>query len=273
MKRINFSIAAKVIVAFASVLVVIVALGLTAINRLGAVNDHAADIRDDWLPSLALQAHMIQNITQIRADETKLLVKSSATNVPETVAAIQKARDDINRDAKTYASMIDKGSKDEKLMKQFSDGWTAFQQTSARVMELAQKGDIDGATMLLLGDDRVAYRAARDALKADADANEAGGKQAANEGEAVFRATTKLVYGAIAVAAVLAALLGWSLIRGVSTPVRAMTGIMGRLANHDLAAEVSGRDRRDEIGAMARAVHVFKDSMIESTGCAASRKR
>lgn len=45
-------------------------------------------------------------------------------------------------------------------------------------------------------------------------------------------------------------------------PLGGMTGIMGRLAAGDLAATVTGAARRDEIGAMARAVQVFKDAMI-----------
>ena len=41
-----------------------------------------------------------------------------------------------------------------------------------------------------------------------------------------------------------------------------MTGVMGRLANGELEAEVPARNRRDEIGSMARAVQVFKENAI-----------
>ncbi|KQP91031.1 chemotaxis protein [Methylobacterium sp. Leaf113] len=48
----------------------------------------------------------------------------------------------------------------------------------------------------------------------------------------------------------------------VVRPLGGMTGTMARLAGGDVDAAVAGAHRRDEIGAMARAVQVFKDAMI-----------
>ena len=52
--------------------------------------------------------------------------------------------------------------------------------------------------------------------------------------------------------------------RSVAVPIRVMTDAMGRLANREMGIEIVGRDRRDEIGAMAKAVQVFKDNMIRA---------
>jgi len=46
-------------------------------------------------------------------------------------------------------------------------------------------------------------------------------------------------------------------------PMRRMTDVMGALARHDLTCVIEGAGRQDEIGVMAAAVQVFKDSMIE----------
>ena len=51
--------------------------------------------------------------------------------------------------------------------------------------------------------------------------------------------------------------------RSIAGPVQAMTGVMTRLAGGDLDAEIPAQNRRDEIGAMALAVQVFKDNAIE----------
>jgi len=47
--------------------------------------------------------------------------------------------------------------------------------------------------------------------------------------------------------------------RSIVTPVTAMTEAMSRLAAGDLQASIPARDRRDEIGAMANSVQIFKD--------------
>src|SRR5262249_33284806 len=52
--------------------------------------------------------------------------------------------------------------------------------------------------------------------------------------------------------------------RKLFLPIRRITDVMGQLARHDLSCVVEGVARKDEIGLMAAAVQVFKDSMIES---------
>ncbi len=52
------------------------------------------------------------------------------------------------------------------------------------------------------------------------------------------------------------------LLRGVVRPVNRLKSVMERLAGGDTAGEVFGTARGDEIGAMARTVQVFRDSMI-----------
>ncbi|MFQ5613349.1 MAG: ATP-binding protein [Anaerolineae bacterium] len=51
--------------------------------------------------------------------------------------------------------------------------------------------------------------------------------------------------------------------RLISAPIRSTTELMRRLAEGDLSIEVCNLDRRDEIGAMARAVEVFRQNAIE----------
>ncbi|MDQ2102457.1 methyl-accepting chemotaxis protein [Azospirillum isscasi] len=58
-------------------------------------------------------------------------------------------------------------------------------------------------------------------------------------------------------------LLGWALHAVVSKPLLNMTRVMGRLASGTLSVDIPGGERRDEIGAMARAVKVFKDNAHE----------
>ena len=64
------------------------------------------------------------------------------------------------------------------------------------------------------------------------------------------------------VALLVGGVLAWRVGRGIARPVTALTGAMGRLASGDTEAAVPGAGRRDEIGAMARAVQVFKDALV-----------
>jgi len=59
------------------------------------------------------------------------------------------------------------------------------------------------------------------------------------------------------------AVISLTLTRAITRPVNAMTDAMGRLAGGDTTIEVPAHGRRDEIGAMAAAVVVFKANAVE----------
>ncbi|HUB48991.1 MAG TPA: methyl-accepting chemotaxis protein [Acetobacteraceae bacterium] len=65
---------------------------------------------------------------------------------------------------------------------------------------------------------------------------------------------------ATAIGIVLAVLIG----RGIVRPLAAMTHAMGKLAGGDTGVDIPARDRKDEIGDMARAVEVFKEQGIKA---------
>jgi methyl-accepting chemotaxis protein len=62
----------------------------------------------------------------------------------------------------------------------------------------------------------------------------------------------------------------------IAKPLNQLAQRMGTLAGGDLAVEIDGQNRRDEVGAMAKAVQVFKDNAValkESEAQAAEQRR
>jgi methyl-accepting chemotaxis protein len=75
----------------------------------------------------------------------------------------------------------------------------------------------------------------------------------------------RAIWYGLAVAAFLVALSvlgGWLIGRSIAGPVATMTRAMRSLADGRMDTAVPARERRDELGAMAEAVQVFKDSAI-----------
>jgi methyl-accepting chemotaxis protein len=68
---------------------------------------------------------------------------------------------------------------------------------------------------------------------------------------------------AAGLALVIGGLMAYLIARIIIGPVAAMTDAMQRLATGDARVEVPSRDNSDEIGAMARAVEVFKQNVVE----------
>ncbi|MBL8834666.1 MAG: nitrate- and nitrite sensing domain-containing protein [Alphaproteobacteria bacterium] len=72
-----------------------------------------------------------------------------------------------------------------------------------------------------------------------------------------------IIAAAAAALVALSLLVAWSFARTITRPVGAMTGAMERLAGGDLETAIPARDNQDEIGAMAKALQVFKDNALE----------
>jgi methyl-accepting chemotaxis protein len=74
---------------------------------------------------------------------------------------------------------------------------------------------------------------------------------------------------AVATLLAITGLLGTIIVRSIVRPIARLTATMGRLAGGNKTIEIDGTESRDEIGAMARAVVVFKENMIRADELAA----
>jgi methyl-accepting chemotaxis protein len=74
---------------------------------------------------------------------------------------------------------------------------------------------------------------------------------------------TRLMFAGIGLLTLLVAVAAWLVGSGVARPIIGLGGAMNRLAGGDTAVDVVGAARKDEVGAMARAVQVFKDNALE----------
>ncbi|MGJ3263053.1 MAG: methyl-accepting chemotaxis protein [Salinarimonas sp.] len=124
----------------------------------------------------------------------------------------------------------------------------------------ALAGDPPGLRLAVRGAAGRSVGEASTAIAADA------GREAAAIGEGTTASADTTVALTLATSAGLAVLgiaIAVLIGRSIAQPVSAMTAAMNRLAEGDTAIDVPGRTRRDEIGAMAAAVEVFRRNAIE----------
>ncbi|GGF08997.1 methyl-accepting chemotaxis protein [Aliidongia dinghuensis] len=270
----NLAIRTKIPLGFAIVLLIVLILGGVSINGLSSVNNNAESVRNDWLPSTGQMSKLLASIYSFRLRESRyLLVAADGGDLDKAEADIDAGAQRIAKARADYTPLISLGTDDERLVKQFDQEWAAYLPISTKMLALAKSHDAKGATALFNGASRDSFDRAIKAVNDDADVNVREGKKAGDRGDAIYASTKWLVITTMLVAALLCAILGWLLVRGVSTPIQRITDAMKRLAGHDLATEVVGLGRKDEIGAMAGAVQVFKDSMITAERLAEEQRQ
>jgi methyl-accepting chemotaxis protein len=79
----------------------------------------------------------------------------------------------------------------------------------------------------------------------------------------------ELIAGA---AFIIGALIALVVGRGIIKPVSGMTAVMGRLADGDTEVEIPLRNNRDEMGAMAKALEIFKHNALDRVRLEAEQK-
>ncbi len=82
-----------------------------------------------------------------------------------------------------------------------------------------------------------------------------------NEADAAYLRVSDLMIGMAAGSIIFSLLLGFIIGQyGVAKPMRAIVALLQKLAGGDYDVEVAGTDRKDEIGAVAKAAVVFKEN-------------
>jgi diguanylate cyclase (GGDEF)-like protein len=267
----NLRIRTKVAIAFGLVLAVTLSLGLFAVQRLALVHERAADARDNWFPATRalgdyafetmrvrqMQAAIITAPPEMAGDELRLLIKILG-DVQRTWARYER---DLTPEARALASRI-------------AAGWESYLALDARLRAmLAAPASNDAAFAFYTGDMRRAYAEWRDVLTELIDLQMREGDRNFRDGEQAYLSARTWIYGAIGLAVGLSGLAGLFIVLSISRPVRRLTLLMNRLAINDLSVSVEGAERRDEIGAMAKAVQVFKHGLRERDQLAAELQR
>jgi methyl-accepting chemotaxis protein len=259
----NVSIRNKVIGAFAMVLITALALGGFAVDRLATVNGSAAEVRDNWLPATGWLGIISKTLERYRQLQASHIMAIAAAEKDREEASLNDTLLLFERTWRLYEPTVTTPT-ELAFVAAFKKGWSAYLEGNKELVELSRKNQSEAAIKLYTGKLRDEFGQIRKTLEADLAFNVDEGKKEADKGAEVYRSARSWIFVTLVLATLLCAAMGFMIIVGVSRPITAMTETMRRLAGGDMAAEISGVDRKDEIGKMASAVRVFKDNALET---------
>jgi methyl-accepting chemotaxis protein len=258
----NLSIRSKVMSAFATILVITTILGLFSINRLSAVNDTTTALASNYLVASDALGDLAYNTTRYRQLQASHLLASSPQAKAKEAETMRSTVELATKAWEQYSPTVDAGV-ERTLADKIMPAWNAYVALNDKFIALSDANQTAAATALYVGEMRDAFHKFTDALQADQDYQIKAGNQEAKTAADSYSTSRTLILVALGIAATLCVAAGWMIVSGVSTPIRAMTNAMSKLAQHDLTVEINGVGRKDEVGQMAAAVQVFKTSMIE----------
>lgn len=259
----SVSIRTKIASAFAVVLICTAGLGVFSILRLDGVNSTATEIRTQWLPATRELGEIAYHTMRFRQLEASHALAAD----PATKAGEGKKLAEVGADA-GRAMAVEHGlarpGLDAQQFAKMAELWSDYLKQDSAFLALSKSGDTAAASAMYRGEMRVTFNKFQDILNAEIALSGGGANKAAAHGAELGESARLLILTVLAVVALLCLAIGLALVRGVSTPVSAMTRAMSRLAEQDLDVDIPCVGRGDEIGAMAGAMQVFKDNALHT---------
>ncbi|SDN65108.1 methyl-accepting chemotaxis protein [Methylobacterium phyllostachyos] len=239
--------------------------GTLAITKLGGIRANVTGVATNWLPSVVAITNIRAAASEVRITQLRALTLSGSPEqraetdrlLTEAVAALAGTR-------RVYEPLIS-SVEERTLYDAFGVAWERYQTVGREAVRLADAGQpSEGVRLMSTPANIDLYNAVRDTLARDVALNERGAHADADSALAATDSAT--VAACIAIGLSLLAACGAALfvLLRVSRPIQAMTGAMTILAAGDTGAAVPYSGRRDEVGAMAAAVQVFKDNLIHT---------
>jgi methyl-accepting chemotaxis protein len=259
MTLLKLSIAAKLYVIFALLVIMVVALATVAIRNS---NQHVALTKE--FESAFLGA---ENVERINGLIYAVVMESRGIYMSSNLETAKPFAEGLIRFNDQIGGVMDRWAKsvlpeDASVFAQFAARVKKFQEFRR---ELVRRGtEISPASGREWGDND-ANRTVRTALTNDLDAL---GKLYASRSQLIYAQIknairdTAVEMTVLGAAATMLAMLGVLVIqRSVARPLAAVTRITEAVAGGDAALAVPYGDRHDEIGALARSISVFQDAM------------
>ncbi len=269
----NLKILTKIAIPVAVFVAIAIGLIVMAVSGLDDMAAGTQRLVDSDAKRLSLVQSVNTQINEASIQEKSMIL--TPKNLAERVKSVEnafktatkKASDDLNQ-------IVDLSSSAEfrKLNENLRDATLNYFKMLEQSLAASMAGNDDKAKEITNGSARDLRRTLRDQITTSIDGIALELNQAKDKAHTDALGTRWVLIGsATGGIAVAIGLICSIVLLGVARPLGSMTGAMGRLAKGELDIPVTGTERKDEVGALARSLQVFKDNAIEARRLAAEQ--
>lgn len=214
----TMKIATRASLGFAVLALLVVLVGGFSLQQMKHMNNAAAEVNENWLPSIRALNDMGQNILRISAATLRLVVIRDAASVKQDEFLLNELKNDLAKAQKEYEGLI---SLDEErlVFERFKAAQSAYMAEQVKVMQFSAQDDIDSAIAVVSGEMNK-YDADMAKLLIDlTHFNEQGATDAADLSGAVYENALILVLVLIVAALLATTFLAIVLTRSIVRPL------------------------------------------------------
>ncbi|MDR3435013.1 methyl-accepting chemotaxis protein [Telmatospirillum sp.] len=258
----DLSVGRKLIIAFSIIFIMVAFLGGFAINALSDMDAAAMEVSQTRLPAVDKARTLQFLVSRLRTNQMAYMA-AKGSGLDTTRKTVEETNKTLDQTRKEYEPLM--SSEDERVAyKKFADNYAAFAAGLVKIADLTKEGRVDEARELTWGETRPYYLALVESTDRLTALSQEQAKRAAVNIEHTRQVTRAGIVTVLVAVLAVAVAAGWLLRQTIAAPLLVLGRTMDRLAQHDTSVQVPAHDRKDEVGAMARSVLVFKENMIES---------
>ncbi|HYD99501.1 MAG TPA: methyl-accepting chemotaxis protein [Alphaproteobacteria bacterium] len=229
-----------------------------AIDRLDVVNQKSTEMETQWLPRAKLLGEINTFAARFRIVEARHILAQDESTMAGAERDMAGFRAQVDERFATYAGYVTNAEVRRRLDATMAD-WRDYLGRGEAMIAASRKLDTQAAEAIFT-ENKALFDKLVASLFALIEQDGVRAAAASAEGDAIYAATQRLMVGIGIGVTLLALVLAVYFEGNVARTVLRLADGMAKLAGGDLRAEIVGRGRGDEIGAMVRSVEVFREN-------------
>ncbi|MCO7579261.1 methyl-accepting chemotaxis protein [Pseudomonas protegens] len=239
----NLNIAPRAFLGFAFIALLVMVLGVFAVNRMSIIRDASLEMESNQLPSVGYLGNLTENVLRLRILSFRVLVNREPAGLAEAQTRIGVLVDKARQAQASYAA-LPAGPEEVALYKTFSATLDNYLQAQKEMLELSRQDKLEELRTLINTRIKDGTDQMGEQLNKLVAINAAGAKSASKAaGEHYDSAIAGIVIVAL-LAALLTIVLALLLTRSIVTPLNKALNVAEVIAGGNLrqAIEVDGQD-------------------------------
>ncbi|KTC32799.1 methyl-accepting chemotaxis protein [Pseudomonas sp.] len=144
----NLNIAPRAFLGFAFIALLVVVLGVFAVNRMSIIREASIDMESNQLPSVGYLGNLTENVLRLRILSFRVLVNREPAGLAEAQTRIGALVDKVRQAQASYAA-LPAGPQEAALYKTFSGTLDNYLQAQKEMLELSRQDKLDEMRQLI----------------------------------------------------------------------------------------------------------------------------
>jgi methyl-accepting chemotaxis protein len=239
----NLNIAPRAFLGFAFIALLVVVLGVFAVNRMSIIRQASIDMETTQLPSVTYLGVVTENVLRLRILSFRILVNRDTAGLQEAQTRIGVLVDKVRSAQASYAA-LPAGPEERALYQTFSTTLDNYLQAQNQMMDLSHQNKVDEMRTLINTRIKDGTDQMGEQLNKLVAFNAADAKTASNQADDHYDSAITGIVGVAVLAALATVLLAWLLTRSIVTPLNRAVAAAQTIAEGNLTTtiEIDGKD-------------------------------